>query len=158
MFFHSSFSVGECQVCCVQFTDLLLFWVQKFKKLSNTSRWLTFRACQHVKYSINLFYVTHFFDELYLDRVNSAFLDKLEGRGRGSENETKGRGIREAEDPCFASESFRDQSSNIPGQQLRLAYLDPDPEQSWSSRTEEAGELRVSAVSHIFFLVWLNAG
>ncbi|TKS67884.1 Epithelial-stromal interaction protein 1 [Collichthys lucidus] len=71
-------------------------------------------------------------------RVNSAFLDKLEGRGGGSENETKGRGIRQAEDPCFASESFRDQSSNKPGQQLHLAYLDPDPEQSCSSRTEEA--------------------
>ncbi|KAG8000983.1 hypothetical protein GBF38_018375 [Nibea albiflora] len=70
-------------------------------------------------------------------RVNSAFLEKLEGRGRESENETKGRGIREAEDPCFASEGFRDQSSNIPAQQLRLAHLDPEPEQSCSGWTEE---------------------
>ncbi|XP_076603455.1 epithelial-stromal interaction protein 1 [Chaetodon auriga] len=71
-------------------------------------------------------------------RVNSAFLDKLEGRGRGTENETKGEGIQEAEYPCFASEDFRHNQFNSAGQHFPLAHLDPDPEQSCSGWTEEA--------------------
>ncbi|XP_070770740.1 epithelial-stromal interaction protein 1 [Enoplosus armatus] len=69
-------------------------------------------------------------------RVNSAFLDRLEGRE--SEKEAKGGGVREAERPSLVSEDFRRQPSNTPGQQLPLAHLNPDPEQSCCDWTEEA--------------------
>ncbi|XP_070694247.1 epithelial-stromal interaction protein 1 [Pempheris klunzingeri] len=69
-------------------------------------------------------------------RVNSAFLDKLEGRG--SEGETRGEGIREAERPSLAREDFRHQPSGPPRQQLPLAHLNPDPERSCFDWTEEA--------------------
>lgn len=78
--------------------------------------------------------MNHFFDSLYFDRVNSDFLDKLEGRGSGGK---KGEGGQEAECP---SEDFRHQLSNTPGQQLPLTHLNADPEQSCSDWTEEAGE------------------
>ncbi|XP_051259286.1 epithelial-stromal interaction protein 1 [Dicentrarchus labrax] len=71
-------------------------------------------------------------------RVNSAFLDKLVGRGRESERETKGEGTQEAEYPCFASEDFGHQPPKTPGQQRPFTHLDPDPEQSCSGWTEEA--------------------
>ncbi|KAM7380216.1 hypothetical protein PAMP_003529 [Pampus punctatissimus] len=67
-------------------------------------------------------------------RVNSAFLDKLEGRGRGSEQEPK----RETERFNSASEEFRHQPSNTPGQQLPLTHLRPDPERHCSGWAEEA--------------------
>ncbi|XP_044073281.1 epithelial-stromal interaction protein 1 isoform X2 [Siniperca chuatsi] len=69
-------------------------------------------------------------------RVNSAFLDKLEGHE--SERETKGESVREAEYPFLASEDFRHQPSSTPGQQLPLAHMNLDPEQSCSDWTQEA--------------------
>ncbi|XP_067460266.1 epithelial-stromal interaction protein 1 isoform X1 [Thunnus thynnus] len=62
-------------------------------------------------------------------RVNSAFLDKLEGRSRESETEAK------RESFSQASEVFRHQPSNTPGQQLPPTHLRPDPGQD---RAEEA--------------------
>lgn len=59
-------------------------------------------------------------------RVNSAFLDRLEGQSRGCE--------REAEAP----EDFTYQLSNSPGQQPPLTHQDTDPELSCSGWTEEA--------------------
>nr|XP_046259965.1 epithelial-stromal interaction protein 1 isoform X2 [Scatophagus argus] len=74
-------------------------------------------------------------------RVNSAFLDKLEGQGRGSKKETRVEGSREAEYPCSASDEVRHEPSNTPGERLTFAHLGQEPEQScWM---EEAGELRV---------------
>lgn len=62
-------------------------------------------------------------------RVNTAFLDRLEGLSRGRET---GEG-----DPSSASEDFR--LFNTPGQQqLPPVHLDPDPEQRCSNWTEEA--------------------
>lgn len=62
---------------------------------------------------------------LCFDRVNAAFLDKLEGQARGSEREPKFESTQEAES------------------QAPLSHLKPDPEQSCSGWTEEAGELRL---------------
>ncbi|XP_073330372.1 epithelial-stromal interaction protein 1 [Pagrus major] len=70
-------------------------------------------------------------------RVNSAFLDKLEGRGGGSEKEPKGEVMQEVEYPCSTSD-FRYQASNTSGQQHPLNYLDTDPDQSCSGWKEEA--------------------
>lgn len=73
--------------------------------------------------------------------MNAAFLDKLEGRGRGSENNAKMEGVQEAESPRLVSEDFRHQPSTATEQQVHLAHVKPDPEQSFSDWTEEAGEL-----------------
>lgn len=73
--------------------------------------------------------------------MNSAFLDRLEGLVR-DERATKEEGIREAVHPCFASKDSRNLTSNTPKQQPPNAHLDPDPEESSSNWTEEAGELR----------------
>lgn len=110
-----------------------------FKKLSNTSCSLPFGACQRNKLwstALVIFMWTVLFDWLYFDRVNSAFLDKLEGRRRGSENDPEW----ETERFNMASEEFRHQQSNAPGQQLPHSHLRPDPEQHWA---EEVGELRM---------------
>lgn len=110
-----------------------------FKKLSNTSCSLPFGACQHNKLwstALVSFMRNHFFDWLYFDRVNSAFLAKLEGQRRGSENEPEW----ETERFNMASEEFRHQPSDAPGHQLPPTHLRPDPEQH---RAEEAGELRM---------------
>lgn len=64
-------------------------------------------------------------------RVNSAFLAKLEGQRRGSENEPEW----ETERFNMASEEFRHQPSDAPGHQLPPTHLRPDPEQH---RAEEA--------------------
>ncbi|XP_040004944.1 epithelial-stromal interaction protein 1 isoform X2 [Xiphias gladius] len=70
-------------------------------------------------------------------RVNSAFLDKLEGRGGGSERETQREGVQGADRPRLASENLRRRPSTTTGQPA-FAHLQPDPEQSRSGRTEEA--------------------
>ncbi|XP_040913582.1 epithelial-stromal interaction protein 1 isoform X2 [Toxotes jaculatrix] len=70
-------------------------------------------------------------------RVNSAFLDRLEGRGRGSEKETKREGVQEAARPCLACEDLTQQLSTTAGQQLPSAHLNPDPHQSCHGWTEE---------------------
>lgn len=62
---------------------------------------------------------------LCFDRVNAVFLDKLEDQARGSEREPKFESTQEAES------------------QAPLSHLKPDPEQSCSGWTEEAGELRL---------------
>ncbi|XP_028447058.1 epithelial-stromal interaction protein 1 [Perca flavescens] len=64
-------------------------------------------------------------------RVNSAFLDKLQGRG--SESETREEGVREAECPFMSTEE------DTPRNQLPIAHLNPDPEQSYYDWTDEAG-------------------
>lgn len=95
--------------------------------------------------------------------MNAAFLEKLEGRGRGSENGVKMEGVQEAERPCLASEDFR-QLNISTDQQVHLAHLKPDPERSCSDGTEKAGKLRMDvwiSLRLLFltpFLVWLNAG
>ncbi|XP_069568138.1 epithelial-stromal interaction protein 1 [Brachyistius frenatus] len=66
-------------------------------------------------------------------RVNSHFLDKLEGRCTGNEKEKEKERVQEAERPCLTTEAFRQQTTA--GQQEPLVHLEPDPEQSW---TEEA--------------------
>ncbi|XP_071340064.1 epithelial-stromal interaction protein 1 [Trachinotus anak] len=79
--------------------------------------------------------------EVELDhrRVNSAFLDKLKGQCRGSENKPKQEeGVQEAESLRLASEDLRHQPSTTTGQQLPFDHLKPDPEQSCSGWTEEA--------------------
>ncbi|XP_062287640.1 epithelial-stromal interaction protein 1 [Scomber scombrus] len=58
-------------------------------------------------------------------RVNYAFLAKLEGQRRGSENEPEW----ETERFNMASEEFKHQPSYAPGQQLPSTHLRPDPEQ-----------------------------
>lgn len=72
------------------------------------------------------------FDSLYFDRVNSAFLDNLEGRSRGSEKEIKEEG--DWENPYLVPEDLRQQPSDPPGQ------LNPEPEQSSYDWTQEVGE------------------
>lgn len=76
--------------------------------------------------------------------MNSAFLDKLEGRSRRTEKETKEEGVQEAEHPCLASEDLKHKPFISPGQQFPLTHLARDtyPEQSCSGWTEEDGELR----------------
>uniref|UniRef100_A0AAQ6IDA3 CUE domain-containing protein n=1 Tax=Anabas testudineus TaxID=64144 RepID=A0AAQ6IDA3_ANATE len=71
-------------------------------------------------------------------KVNAAFLEKLEGRGRGSENGVKMEGVQEAERPCLASEDFRQRLNISTDQQVHLAHLKPDPERSCSDGTEKA--------------------
>ncbi|XP_042350915.1 epithelial-stromal interaction protein 1 [Plectropomus leopardus] len=66
--------------------------------------------------------------ELEHRRVNSAFLDRLEGRGRASEKETKEEGVQE---------DIRHQRPNQSGQQLPSAHLNADPEQSYSDCAED---------------------
>ncbi|XP_036966660.1 epithelial-stromal interaction protein 1 isoform X1 [Acanthopagrus latus] len=71
-------------------------------------------------------------------RVNSAFLDKLEGRDVGSEKEPKSEVMQEVEYPCSTSD-FRYQPPNTSGQQHPLNYtLDTNPDQSCSGWKEEA--------------------
>ncbi|XP_041807341.1 epithelial-stromal interaction protein 1 isoform X2 [Chelmon rostratus] len=72
-------------------------------------------------------------------RMNSAFLDKLEGRSRRTEKETKEEGVQEAEHPCLASEDLKHKPFISPGQQFPLTHLARDtyPEQSCSGWTEE---------------------
>ncbi|KAM6978274.1 uncharacterized protein epsti1 [Tautogolabrus adspersus] len=62
-------------------------------------------------------------------RVNASFLDRLEGRGRGSEKED---GVKEEEPPYFTSEE-----SNMSERQPPFAHLDPGPEQSCSDWMQE---------------------
>ncbi|KAA8593109.1 hypothetical protein FQN60_018564 [Etheostoma spectabile] len=64
-------------------------------------------------------------------RVNSAFLDKLEGRG--SEKKTKEEAVWEAERP------FMSTKEDTPRNQLPVVHLNPDPEQSYYDWTDEAG-------------------
>ncbi|XP_026151900.1 epithelial-stromal interaction protein 1 isoform X2 [Mastacembelus armatus] len=68
-------------------------------------------------------------------RVNSAFLDKLEGRGRNED--VKQESVWEAAFPGVASEDIRHPSTT--GQQPILTHLKPDPEQSSSNWTQEVG-------------------
>ncbi|XP_041662698.1 epithelial-stromal interaction protein 1 isoform X1 [Cheilinus undulatus] len=63
-------------------------------------------------------------------RVNSAFLDRLEGRGRGSEESG---GVKWEERPYYTSEDPINVKQEPP-----LAHLDPSKEQSCSSWTQEA--------------------
>lgn len=69
-------------------------------------------------------------------RVNSAFLDKLEGRGKGSEKRTEQEGNQEC--PVLTPEDFRHEPSSFPGQQLPVTHLNPDPEQSYFGLIEDA--------------------
>ncbi|XP_034741788.1 epithelial-stromal interaction protein 1 [Etheostoma cragini] len=64
-------------------------------------------------------------------RVNSAFLDKLEGRG--SEKETKEEAVWEVERP------FMSTNEDTPRNQLPVVHLNPDPEQGYYDWTDEAG-------------------
>lgn len=59
-------------------------------------------------------------------RVNSAFLDRLEGRGRESEE-----GVKEDERPYF---TFND--CNVAEQEPPRTHLDTDPEQSWTQEAD----------------------
>ncbi|XP_030283181.1 epithelial-stromal interaction protein 1 [Sparus aurata] len=70
-------------------------------------------------------------------RVNSAFLDKLEGQDRGTKKEPKWEVMQEVEYPCSTSD-FRYQPPNTSGQQHPLNYLDTDPDQRSSGWKEEA--------------------
>lgn len=65
-------------------------------------------------------------------RVNSAFLDKLEGRD--SEKETNGEGFREAEYPFLVSEDFGHQPSNTSGQSCSdwTEEADLEPDYDWA--------------------------
>lgn len=74
--------------------------------------------------------------------MNAAFLDKLEGQGRGSENDVKRERVQEEEHTRLASEDFRHQPSTTE-QQVHLTHLKPDPEQSCSDWREKAGEWRM---------------
>lgn len=108
----------------------------EFKKLSNTSRSLpAAEPASMWSYKVQ-FYVNHFFDSLYFDRVNSAFLDRLEGRGRESERETE-------------------EEEDVGQQQLPDAHL--NPEHSDSDWTEDAGERRARPlVLTPFYSRWLT--
>uniref|UniRef100_UPI0037E8C9A4 epithelial-stromal interaction protein 1 isoform X2 n=1 Tax=Semicossyphus pulcher TaxID=241346 RepID=UPI0037E8C9A4 len=63
-------------------------------------------------------------------RVNSAFLDRLEGQGRGSK---EWEAAQEEECPYFTSEE-----SDSDVRQQPVAHLDPYPDPSCSGRTQEA--------------------
>uniref|UniRef100_A0A665VPY7 CUE domain-containing protein n=1 Tax=Echeneis naucrates TaxID=173247 RepID=A0A665VPY7_ECHNA len=70
--------------------------------------------------------------ELDRRRVNSAFLDKLEGRGRGGQKETRNEGgVQEPERSHPAFEDSQHQPS------ATATHLKPDPEQGFSSWREE---------------------
>lgn len=77
---------------------------------------------------------------MYFDRVNAAFLDKLESQSRGGEEETKKESAVEAERPPLAPDDSEQQATTT-GRGL-LSHLGPDSEQRCSGWTEEAGELR----------------
>ncbi|KAG7233764.1 hypothetical protein INR49_006623 [Caranx melampygus] len=69
--------------------------------------------------------------ELDRKRVNSDFLDRLEGRGGARQTP-------EAERPRQASEDFtqRPSTSSTAGQRVPLAHLKPEPEQSWTQEAD----------------------
>lgn len=69
--------------------------------------------------------------------MNTAFLDKLEGRGRASENDVMRERVQEEERPRLASEDFRSQQPYATTEQVHLAHLNPDAEQSCSDWTED---------------------
>ncbi|XP_029935956.1 epithelial-stromal interaction protein 1 [Myripristis murdjan] len=79
--------------------------------------------------------------EVQLDhrRVNSAFLDKLEGQSTTIKREEDGEESGEAQrHPSSAFEDFRHQLSQSGGPQDPLTHLKPDPDQSSSGWAEEA--------------------
>ncbi|XP_029979922.1 epithelial-stromal interaction protein 1 isoform X2 [Sphaeramia orbicularis] len=78
--------------------------------------------------------------EIQLDHksVNAAFLDRIEGRSRQHEEKTKRDGVREAERPCLASDTFGNQSVQTSHQQQPLTYLKSDSGQSCSGWAAEA--------------------
>ena len=80
----------------------------------------------------------HFSDSLYSDRVNSAFLDRLEGRGRGSE------------------EAAEEEEEDVGQQQLPVAHLNPEhSDLDWT--LEDTGERRARPlVLTPFFSRWLT--
>ncbi|XP_035031133.2 epithelial-stromal interaction protein 1 [Hippoglossus stenolepis] len=67
-------------------------------------------------------------------RVNSAFLDDLQGRGVGSEGGREG--VPEAEWYSSASNDFKHEPSTSTGQQPPPAHLKPEPEQSWTQEAD----------------------
>lgn len=74
------------------------------------------------------------------DRVNAAFLDKLEHQGRGKDREPEIESAQDAEGPSLTVEDLRRQATTG---QVSLSCLKPDPEQCCSDWTQEAGKLRL---------------
>ncbi|XP_076011618.1 epithelial-stromal interaction protein 1 [Genypterus blacodes] len=73
--------------------------------------------------------------DLQLDhsRVNSAFLDKLEGQSRGSKTEVKTEAVWEEERPCLSSAELGERARQSSGQDAT-----DDPEQTASGWADEA--------------------
>ncbi|CAB1421088.1 unnamed protein product [Pleuronectes platessa] len=68
-------------------------------------------------------------------RVNSAFLDDLQGRGVGSEGERGG--VPGAEWHRSASNHLQQEPSTSTGQPAPPAHLEPDPDQSWTQEADQ---------------------
>ncbi|XP_060944915.1 epithelial-stromal interaction protein 1 [Limanda limanda] len=76
--------------------------------------------------------------DLHLEhkRVNSAFLDDLQGRGVGSQGERAG--VPGAEWYGSASKDLKDEPSTSTGQQAAPpTHLKPDPDQSWTQEADQ---------------------
>ncbi|KAG7463301.1 hypothetical protein JOB18_025743 [Solea senegalensis] len=67
--------------------------------------------------------------EVQLDqkRVNSAFLDRIEGRGGG---------VQKAEPPCLSSADLPQTSSSLTGRQGGSTHLDAEPQQNHTQEQE----------------------